>query len=374
MRSYGGLGVADALLRDWLAAALRSGRPPPLNDEVTAQQLLGAAEREGVTALLEARLRTEGGWEALSEHQRDALQLQARGLAAQWLLRLDELRRVEQALAGAGLRVLLLKGSALALWLYPQPFLRMGGDIDVLLESADATTRAEAVLAPMGYARAFDPGDTHFELTLRKQVDDSLRSELDVHSRLLNAAAYAELFSFEELWAEAQALQGIGVGMRALSARHALAHACLNRALDMQNAIPDRLKLLYDLRLLSARSQDADWTALCELAADKKIAGACLRSLQDAVRDVGAIVPASVSKRLQALADQEPLDYHRIDDWRYMQWQNLRALPTFGARLHWLRQRLMPGAAQLRALYGEGPLWRLWLRRLQRGWVRLVRP
>ena len=86
--------------------------------------------------------------------------------------------------------------------------------------------------------------------------------------------------------------------MRALSPTHALAHACLNRALDMQNAIPDRLKLLYDLRLMSAHNEDADWRALCALAADKKIAGVCLRSLQDAVRDVGAVVPPSVAERL----------------------------------------------------------------------------
>lgn len=358
-------------LRDWLATALRSGRPPPLDDAVTAQQLLDAAEREGVAALLEARLRSEGGWEALSERQRDALQSHVRGVAAHWLLRLDELRRIEQVLSAAGMRVLLLKGSALALWLYPQPFLRMGGDVDLLLESADASSQAEALLAPMGYVRAFDPGDTHFELTLRRHVDDTLRCELDVHSRLLNAAAYAELFSFDELWVEAQNLCGVGPCMRALSPTHALAHACLNRALDMQNAIPDRLKLLYDLRLMSAHNEDADWRALCALAADKKIAGVCLRSLQDAVRDVGAVVPPSVAERLQALAVQEPTDYRRIGDWRYMQWQHLRALPTLGARLHWLRQRLLPGAAQLRALYGDGPLWRLWLRRLGRGVVRV---
>ena len=359
-------------LRDWLATALRSGRPPPLDDAVTAQQLLDAAEREGVAALLEARLRSEGGWEALSERQRDALQSHVRGVAAHWLLRLDELRRIEQVLSAAGMRVLLLKGSALALWLYPQPFLRMGGDVDLLLESADASSQAEALLAPMGYVRAFDPGDTHFELTLRRHVDDTLRCELDVHSRLLNAAAYAELFSFDDLWAEAQDWHVVGPCMRALSPTHALAHACLNRALDMQNAIPDRLKLLYDLRLLAARNTADDWEVFCSLAADKRIAGVCLRSLEDASRTVGAGIPARVMDRLRSLAATEPLDAARLGDWRYMQWQNLRALPTLGARLHWLRQRLLPGREQLRTLYGEGPLWRLVLRRLRRGLARLL--
>ncbi|MCC7097656.1 MAG: nucleotidyltransferase family protein [Thermomonas sp.] len=363
----------DAALRDWLAAALRSGRPPPLSDSVTGQQLLEAAEREGVTALLEARLRTEGGWAALTDDQRDALQAQARGLAAQWLLRANELHQIEQVLVAAGLRALLLKGAALSLWLYPQPFLRMGGDIDLLLDSAEATAQAETVLAPLGYARAFDPGDTHFELTLRCNVDGQLQSELDLHSRLLNAAAYAGIFGFDELWTSAQALPGMGTSLRALSPAHALAHACLNRALDMQNAIPDRLKLLYDLRLLAVRNSAQEWEDLCTLAADKRIAGLCLRSLEDAARTLGAEIPAEVSACLCTLASDEPLDADRLADWRYMQWQNLRALPSFGARLHWLRQRLFPGREQLRTLYGEGPTWRLVLRRLRRGLARLFK-
>lgn len=362
----------DAALRDWLAAALRSGRPPPLSDSVTGKQLLEAAEREGVTALLEARLRTEGGWAALTDDQRDALQAQARGLAAQWLLRANELRQIEQVLAAAGLRALLLKGAALSLWLYPQPFLRMGGDIDLLLDSAEATAQAETELAPLGYARAFDPGDTHFELTLRRNVDGQLQSELDLHSRLLNAAAYAGIFGFDELWTSAQTLPGMGTSLRALSPAHALAHACLNRALDMQNAIPDRLKLLYDLRLLAARNGAQDWDELCTLAEEKRIAGVCLRSLDDAARTLGAEIPSSVSARLRTLAASEPLDASRLADWRYMQWQNLRALPTFSARLHWLRQRLFPGAAQLRVLYGDGPVILLWLRRMKRGLVRML--
>ncbi len=365
------VGHADSL-RDWLSAALRSGRPPPLDDALAAEALLAAADREGVVALLEARLRTEGGWNALPSAHRDALQAHARGLAAQWLQRGEELRQLERTLAEAGLRVLLLKGSALALWLYPQPYLRMGGDIDLLLESSAAVQQAAAALAALDYAPVFEPGDTHFETTLRRSVDGRVRSELDLHARLLNAAAYADVLVFDELWDAAQPLLDLGDQMRALSPRHALAHACLNRALDMQNGIPDRLKLLYDLRLFAARNSAADWDALCALAEEKKIAGVCLRSLDDAAQGLGASIPAQVRMRLQALTGREPLDYHRLDDWRYMQWQNLRTLPSLGARLHWLRQRLLPGAAQLRELYGEGPLWRLWLRRFRRGVARLL--
>ncbi|MBC6962169.1 MAG: hypothetical protein DWB48_05405, partial [Nitrosomonas sp.] len=129
--------------------------------------------------------------------------------------------------------------------------LRQRFDIDLLLDSAAAVRQAADALAAHGYAPAFEPGDTHFELTLRRSIDGRLRSELDLHSRLLNAAVYADVFSFAALWESGQALPGYGASLRALSPRHALAHACLNRALDLQNGIPDRLKLLYDLRLLA---------------------------------------------------------------------------------------------------------------------------
>ncbi len=364
--------LASTPLRDWLAAALRSGRPPPLDPSVSPQDVLAAAQREGVTAILEARLQAEGGWQALPEPHRAALRSSVRTLGAQWLLRMAELRQIESAFAAAGMRVLLLKGAALSLWLYPQPYLRMGGDVDVLLEPGVGFGQAIAALAALGYKAEFMPGDCSHEVTLSRRGEGGMRSELDVHSRLIDAPVYAERLGFEELWDAGRTLPGLGEAMRALSPVHALVHACLNRAVDMQNAEPDRLKLLHDLRLLAACNAPETWEALCILTAAKGVAGICLRSLDDAARQVGAAVSPEVRARLQAQADAEPLDYRRLEDWRYMQRQNLRALPNLGARLRWLRQRLLPGASQLRHLYGDLPIWRLWLKRLQRGVGRVI--
>lgn len=60
-------------------------------------------------------------------------------------------------------------------------------------------------------------------------------------------------------------------------------HACMNRALDMQNGLPDRLKLLYDIHLLLGRMDDQAWDALIELARAKNMAGVCLRSIDDTI-------------------------------------------------------------------------------------------
>jgi hypothetical protein len=354
-----------------LAAALRDGRLPPQATACDPGELIEAAAREGVLALLELRLREGSSGGTLPVDLQDGLAEGARSAAVQWLLRERELRRIAVAFGQGGFRVLLLKGSALALWLYPQPYLRMGGDIDLLFASRAEAERAAMTLSELGYALAFVPGSMHYEMTSRLVVDGVMRSELDLHFRLLNSVSYAEVFGFDEIWQEAILLPGIQSVLRALSPLHALAHASLNRALDMQNGIPDRLKLLYDVRLLAARNGEAEWRALCELASSKGIAGPCLRSLEDASCMLGSALPAGVHARLREIANAEPLDYHRMGDWRYMQWQNLKALPGLRERVRWLRESLLPSTQQLHELYGDGGWWTLMMRRIGRGLARL---
>ncbi|QNN69283.1 nucleotidyltransferase family protein [Thermomonas carbonis] len=363
--------ASEQSARAWLAAALRDGCLPADAGLQDVGQLLDAAANEGVVALLESRLRGGPDWGALPAALREGLADGARAAAAQWLLRERELRRIAEVFAHANIRVLVLKGSALALWLYPQPYLRMGGDIDLLFESRGEAERAAQALKALGYALAFAPAETHFEMTSRLVVDGVMRSELDLHYRLLNSAAYADIFGFDELWQEASTQQATGEWLRTLAPLHAWIHACLNRALDLQNRIPDRLKLLYDIRLFAARSGRPQWETLCDLAQAKHIAGPCLHSLEDAMQWLDADVPTDVLARMRGLAEVEAIDYRRLGDWRYMQWQNLKSLPTLSARMQWVRERLLPGTHQLRELHGEGGWWTLMMRRIGRGLARL---
>jgi hypothetical protein len=247
----------------------------------------------------------------------------------------------------------------------------MGGDIDLLFASRGEAERAMQALAELGYRLLFTPGRTHYELTCRRVVDGVVRSELDLHCRLVNAPAYAEVFGFGELWDAGIGLGGLGASMRGLSPRHALLHSCMNRALDMQNAIPDRLKLLYDLRLFCARAGSDDWRTFNALAKSKGMCGVALRSLQSARDELGASIPEDVLADLRADAGTETLDYRRLADWRYMQSRHLLALPTWRLRLRWLWERLLPAPGQMRELHGDGPWWSQAWRRLRHGLARL---
>lgn len=356
--------------RAWLAAALRDGVAPPCGD-LHEDELLRAAGEEGVLALLEWRLREGAAWPSLTASLRESLSLGARAVAAQWLLRQRELQRLASTFRQGGFRVLLLKGSALGLWLYPLPHLRMGGDIDLLLASRAEAERAVQSLRVLDYELVFMPGLTHYEMTCRRMVDGVLRSELDLHCRLVNAPAYAELLDFDELWDAGVVLDGLEPALRGLMPQHALLHACMNRALDMQNAIPDRLKLLYDMRLFCERFDDKAWQAFVTLAESKGLRGVALRSLLDARAWLGADVPETVLSGLHAGAGTEVLDHRRLEDWRYMQVRHWSALPNWRMRVHWLRERLIPSPGQLRELHGQGSWWAQVWRRLRLGLARL---
>ena len=353
--------------RAFVASALRTGA---LADDLggwTIEDVSRTSMEEGVLPLLEWRLRAAALPPALHANLAQA----ARTSAAQSLFREAELRRVARVLEQHGIRALLLKGNALGQWLYPKPYLRVSGDIDLLLESRAAAEQAASAFDELGYSLQFSPAASNFEMTSRLLVDGVSRSELDLHCRLLNAAAYADIFPFEELWRAAMPLPTLGGGLMALSPLHALAHACLNRALDMQVGVPDRLKLLYDIHLLVGRMDADAWQQFLSLVASKKISGVCLRSINDTIAAFGSAVPGDALDALQRAADAEPIDWRRLHDWRYMQWQNLKALPGTRAKLTWLWERVFLTHGHLRKLHGEGSWSTLMLRRMGRGLSRL---
>jgi hypothetical protein len=70
------------------------------------------------------------------------------------------------ALRRRGLSCLLLKGPALAAWLYPEPAERVYGDVDLMVDPG-RFMEAEKVLFDLGYRRSAAPTAPHHEVWLR---------------------------------------------------------------------------------------------------------------------------------------------------------------------------------------------------------------
>jgi hypothetical protein len=356
--------------RRWVAAVLCEERAVELGSYSFAE-LIETAEYEGVLPLLDWRLRSNAAYSALPDEFRQPLGQRARASAAQSMLDAREIARVSVALDEAGFQTLLLKGPAFARWLYPQPYLRISSDIDLLFASRSEADRAATVAERLGYELAFSPGGMVYEMSCRLVVDGEVRSELDVHSRLVNQEAYADRLGFDELWLASLALPGLPARVRGLSPVHALLHACMHRAHDLSLHRPDRLKWLYDIHLLIQSLDRTSWALFVAAAREKELCGVCLRSFDDSADWFASVIPEDVLSDLRQAAAAEAIDYRQLGDWRYMQWQSFKALPDMRARLRWLSERLLPSRSHMQELHGgSASLPTLMLRRLLRGIAR----
>ncbi len=339
----------DAEVRAWLAAVLRdeAGIAPPVPAAAAPEQVLAVAERQGVASLVHARLGERADGSALQA----AFAAAARQHAMRSLWLQAEARRLLAALHAAGLRVLVLKGAALAGWLYPAAHQRDCGDLDLLLASHEDTMRAVQVLADCGYPDGYEQGGHAYELLRKPVPGTAFPLELDLHWRLLNAPVFATALDFETLWSGSIAIPALGPQAHGLGAVQALLHAAMNRVVNLYTDVGDQLKGLYDLHLLAARLDADDWAQVQRLALAGGLCGVMQSGLQAAQRALGTPLPAPVLAALAAAVPGERLDPARLHDWSYMQWRNAAALPL-RLRLRWLWGRLLPDAGFLRSAHG----------------------
>lgn len=347
--------------RHWLAATMAGITRPSIADgDGQADALLACAIEEGVVALVHRRLTDDP---TIRPSLLSLFATGARGSAATSLLQEAECRRVLTVLQEAQIPVLLLKGSALAWWLYSDAYLRECADIDLLFSSRPQAEEAVRLLAAHGYTLNHKPGDLSYESMCRREVG-STHVDLDIHWRLVNSPLFADLLGFEALLTASIPLPRLARDARGLGLVHALLHACIHRAVNLQLGIPDRLKWLYDLHLLVRLSKPPDWSTLQLQCRELGLSGICIAGIETAASLFGHAAPEDGLLPLRDAATHELLDASRLHDWKYMQRRNLAALPSLQLRLRWLWQRLFPPIGYLRELYGADlGIISLWLQR-----------
>ncbi len=164
----------------------------------------------------------------------------------------DELRslfvEVRDALEGAGVPVLLLKGQSFAERLYGGLDRRPQFDVDVLVPRREAR-RARRVLVARGFRRT--EYDLHSETLVRGT------GKVDLHHCLRTAPAYA--LREHALWRDARDITIAGERARTLSDEHTVVLLVLGLFEDLGQGMA-RLKQLVDLvRLLEEVDATLDW-------------------------------------------------------------------------------------------------------------------
>jgi hypothetical protein len=179
------------------------------------------------------------------------------------------------------------------------------------------------------------------------------RHALDVHRRVANPRAFADVLGFGEMKAERIPLARLGPNAWGPSPVHALMIAAVHRTAHHGNA--DRLIWLYDVHLLGQSLTQADWQRVAADSVARDIAPYVLDVLMRAKALLGTIVPHAVIDQLSlAPAGRDAAVFSGrgarrrdvlISDWRHLKGWRLRA--------RFLREHLFPPRSYMRSRYAH---------------------
>ncbi len=310
----------------------------------------------------------------------EPLRRTARG-QAMWEMRHRHLMsEVLRDLAEAGIRALLLKGTALAYDLYSEPSERSRGDSDLLITPPDVQS-ARDILMKRGFApSAGDPLElesVRLQEAWSRSTPDGLTHVIDLHWQTLNSVALAPVMPFETAWAGALPLPRFSPKAWGLPREFALLLACAHRAQHVLNPYyvadqtyfdGDRLIWLCDIDRLS-RALDADvWDRFVAAVLGGGLAAVVLDGLVATRMRLGTPLSETVLDRLRSAPQDTPEARYLLAGHRVTRiWHDLGAVPGLWAKLRYLRMRLLPPGDFMRAKYPglvRQPLPLLHLRRI----------
>jgi hypothetical protein len=368
-------GRIDAFLASVLSGA---GEPWPFElDAAAADRVAERAAGHGIALLLIERYHERRDWPEpvlarLMDHARSQTiwEMRHRIVLAELLARF----------ADAEIGALLLKGTAIAYDLYPDPAARRRADTDLLIEPRDLR-QARLVLASTGFTNISLPhwprADLHLQETWRLDHADGTRHHIDLHWQVMNAPALASLLSHGECRARMAALPRLCDHAYTMDRASMLLHTCLHRAAHLLTPVyrgdepcfgADRLIWLHDIGLLCAALDEPEWLRFCAAAERCGVATLCLEALTSVRTHLHTSVPEAVIERLAAApTDSAAIRYLRRSGRLRRGWSNFAATPGAGRKFAYVAARALPSPAFLRAKYPDeahGSLVRLYWRRL----------
>jgi hypothetical protein len=241
-------------------------------------------------------------------------------------LRLRDVALVVRALQEREIKVLLLKGVALALLYYRDPGLRPMDDADILVRTHQVPAAVDALVEHEWVPRARVTAH-HVESHHAMSFTHPRGQRLDLHWRLLpeNCGPRAD----EALWERAQTVILRGVSARTLDATDQLFHVCAHGV--KWEPVPP-IRWIADATTIVARAAaELDWVRLARETRQRRL----VLPLRDALgylrAALGLPVPAAVLSELGSAAAST------TERWEY--WLRTRPARRLLGRVpeHWLR-------------------------------------
>lgn len=286
-----------ALIRAGFASLPAPTESPSFTDSDWAR-LVEYAEREHLAAVLYRALKDSARLAQLPRASAEALHLayvRANIASWQWTATLDELLL---QFARAEIPVVLLKGAALGIALYPDPALRQLGDLDVLIRESDKA-RAAALLTANGFTPLLDLADGFREQFGSEQCytrRGKRAATVDLHWNVINRPAYARAVDVEWFWARTLDVPYGKQRVTILNWDAQLVHLAEHFVIHHQMR---GLRWSFDLALLlSLHKNNLEWDAILDAARRFEMLPA-LNAVLKHIADVwGIAAPDSVRAQL----------------------------------------------------------------------------
>lgn len=381
---------ADVSLFDYLCAAALRGEPAPWPSDWRAAENIADIRRRllfhGIAGLLNERRAMLEYWpdELLAFIRRESL------ARAMWELRHKQLvSELIEALHAAGVRSVVLKGTAYAYGLYDMPALRVRGDTDLLIHP-DNRAETRAILSRLGWVVTGDPHSRFdgppWQETWQYQDNAGFTHCLDLHWQVINAIALRHVLPLEHVMRAAKPLERLTPNAFGLDPSSAIICGAVNRAiharigyysLDRKEFDPDRLAWAMDFHLLARSMSPRDWSSLTDQAIRGGVACLCGEALSLAQSRLHTPIPDEVAARLaKAPDDTPPVRFIRNYGPAHRLVADVTSAPSVRAGVSYLLARAFPAPDYLRAKYPEwadAPLLTLYLRRFRDGMVQALR-
>jgi hypothetical protein len=260
--------AADRALVALILRAFPLHAPPPLRATPSAAWdiLLARARWHGLAPLLCAALDAQPRDDIPQDIAETLTELYRRSALA-GAAKYHELAILLNLARADKLDLLLLKGAALAQWLYPAPALRPFGDVDVLVHQSDVP-RLRALLEARAYRASDELADGfrdayYSEMAFTQTAPPHLA--LDAHWHLFVPVYFRTRMDVQWFWAHTQSFPLGGASVLIFNPTAQLVHLSIHASLNHQNA--PRLLWLYDLALLlKQHGTEIDWDAALTFA------------------------------------------------------------------------------------------------------------
>jgi len=291
-----------------------------------------------------------------------------------------QLSEIISAFQKKGVPILVLKGPAFALSAYPDPVLRPGSDLDLLV-LPEQMRNARDILADLDYkclGKRFEQcRDFYSEETFIHQKNARDNRVLELHWDLHSFSGISREVKVEDLFQRAVNIEKSGLTFETLHPVDSLIHRAINMAIWHNKDI--RLIWIYDTVLLAHRLEaPEDWQVLLERSVDWRARIALEYSLKMAQVWVGFKLPESFDD----FSRWPPPSETEAAFWTDGILRHRRAMSLF--KLHWssssgilnkiryLFHLLFPSPEIIRLGYPPSHNWLLpfsYIRRLYR-WIR----